>query len=141
MYFWWTGGSFDPIPFVVTLFVDKESKINTSSALVDVVEGVINAALCVSPAGGSMYTLPQQAVTLKVSNWWQRTGYLQNASVDWKPPWDLENGGRPMVAVLHFTFISDWMANDTTTKEFSKLPSRGTFHFNGTTGGAQGANR
>jgi len=143
MYFWWTGGSFNPIPFTVTLFVNNEGDITTSAALVAVVESTVNAALCKSPAGGSMYTMPQQAVTLKVSDWWQRTGYLQDMSVDWKPPWDLDNGGRPMVAVLHFTFISDWMAYDTTTKEFWKLPSRSNFHFDGTTGspGAQGASR
>lgn len=129
MYFWWTGGAFQPIPFVVTLFVDKESPINTSTILENTVRGVIGAALCPVAAGGSMFTLPQQAVTLYVGDWWQRLGYLQDVSVDWKPPWDMENQGRAMIAVLHFTFMPDWLAKDTTNKAFDRLPTASSFKF------------
>ena len=132
IYFWWQGGQFDEIPFQVTLAVDKDSLIATASALVKTVESVFKAALCPIPAGGGMNTLPDQSVTLQVSDWWKRDGYLKAVSVKWRPPWDILDGGKPMVADLQFTFVSDWLAKQRGAKTYEGLPTRTSFTFSGT---------
>lgn len=132
--FFWSGGQFKMLTFVLDIVVDEVgTTVSTPRELVDIVEKLINKALPKSSTAVNMTALPEIAVNVSIGSWWARTGYIQDVTVEWRPPWDIDTG-MPMAAQVRFSFLTDFVAREGDKKleaTLTKLPRQGSWKFGG----------
>jgi len=129
----WAGSEMGDLPITLNLAADAlrdvqgVTTIADGNDLVDVCERLHNLAL---PALSTHARLPTTAVSISDGSskaWFYRRGVISKVSCVFKPPWDLRNGGKPMVAEVklvlrhHFGATTD---RDPETKNVKSLPHR-----------------
>jgi hypothetical protein len=127
--FIWKGGQFKPIQISINLIVDREGQdgCSTPEGLVEILAEIMSYSLRTEKS----VTGPK-SVTLRVGTWFERTGYITDVNVEFKPPWDITTG-MPMAAEAKFILLPDFLAGESVEKAINStnMPTNESFNRDG----------